>query len=113
MTWKIEEIADSDQPIAKKYFDNIRHMLGSLPPKKKISQLKVYRISNHINQADKLQRQGQYRAARDELRTAYQKLDEMNCRRSSETSTFQKYKEGKRSWHENHLHNTLGSMVKK
>ncbi len=113
MIWKIETITDNDQPVAKKIFKNIREMVKSLKPSKRVSQPKIYRITQLIDSAEKQHRQGKYKDARNNLRIAYSKLDKMNCQRSSESSSFQTHGENKKSWSENHLEKSLSEILKK
>ncbi len=113
MIWKIENIKDNDLPIDKKIIKNCRAMIASLEPDRGISQPRIYEVSKLVDRTERLQRQGQYRSARAELREAYRILDEMDCKRKSGASTFQTVKENKSSWTDNHLKKSLSEILRK
>lgn len=113
MIWKIEKIKNNDELIPIESLKNLRAMIASLEPNRNISQLKVHEALSLTYMAEKLQRQGQYKKARLTLNEAYVILDKMNCKRYSESSTFQTIVENKRSWAENHLIESFDDILRK
>lgn len=113
MIWKIETIEDNKGRIPFSIIENIRAMIASLEPNKRVSQEKLYQISKLVDTTDLLRRQGLHRKARYKLREAYKILDEMNCKRYSGASRFENMTEKRKSWAENHLKEFYREILRK
>ena len=113
MIWKIEIIEDIDYRLSLKIFQNIRAMLASIEPHRRVSQEKLYKITKLIDRSEMLQQQGLYLRARGILSKAYQELDALNYKRYSSASKFQNFTERQRSWAENYLKKSYQEIRRK